>query len=828
VKIKRLILIAVFAALTGSFASAQSLNAGSESRIEKLISAMTLEEKVRMLGGNEFETFSLPRLGIPSLTMTDGALGVHYDLATAFPSGLSMGATFDPALIFQVAAAMGDEARFRGRRMLLGPCVNINRHPLGGRNFENYGEDPYLSGRIAAEFVRGVQSQGVIATVKHLTANDQETERQTIDVRLSTRALMEIYLPAFKAAIDAGSLSVMTAYNKINGEYASENRFLITDVLKSLWGFRGFVVSDWESTHSTINAANNGLDLEMPTGLNFNSKLVDAVEQGSVSRSLIDDKVRRILRAMFAIGIDLESQSRRERLPAPVGPQSQEHKALALKVAQDSLVLLKNEGGVLPLKSKTIRSIALIGPNALEARTGGGGSSHVGPVEATSPAEEIKNRLGTRVRVVTALGARLPGNPALMPAEFLRPDMTTRRLGLRGQYFAGSGFSGRAVIDRVDRRFDFRDAIDWSLKGPYSVRWSGYMTAPRTGLYDLAVDTWNHARVVFNTKEVISRWDGQGPHLQKGTVFIEAGKWYPVIIEFFTDTDWANLTFGWDTPEGTGLLEEAVAAARSADVAVVFAGLGSDMEGEGSDRESMAMPPGQVELIQGVARVNPRTVVVLTSGNPLSIESWISQVPSVLQTWYPGQAGGAAIADVLLGRVNPSGKLPITYLRKWEDSAAYGNFPGTDGSVKYEEGIFVGYRHFDAKNVEPLFAFGHGLSYTEFAYKNLRIEGVANQGAHLTFEIQNVGAVAGAEVAQIYVGEKNPAVERPVRELKSFKKVYLRPGEKRTIAIDLDAAAFSYFDDLKMAWQVTPQGVFTIDIGSSSRDLRLSEQIALK
>jgi beta-glucosidase len=807
---------------------ALSFSENSAQKIDRLIEQMTLEEKVLLLGGNEFETYPISRLGIPALTMTDGAVGVHYDLSTAFPSGLSMGATFNPSLVREVASAMGDEARFRGRRTLLGPNVNICRQPFGGRNFETYGEDPYLSGQIAASFVRGVQSQNVVATVKHLTANDQETERQTIDTQVSVRALMEIYLPAFKKAVDAGSLGVMTAYNKINGSYASENRFLITDVLKGLWGFKGFVISDWESTHSTLAAANNGLDLEMPKAKYFDSKLIDAVAAGQVLQSTIDDKVRRILRVQFAIGLLGDPA---KPLPAPLGPMSAQHKFLALRAAEESLVLLKNENRALPLDLSQLRSIALIGPNALEARTGGGGSSHVGTGQATSPSEEIKKQVGKSIRVLTALGARMPGNPALMPSEYLKPTQLSQERGLRGEYFSTPDFSGRPVITRVDNRFDFRDAIDWSLKGPYSVRWTGFISAPRSGDYALALDTWNHARVFVNEKEIASRWDGQGERLRKGSVYLRAGHWYPIRIEFYTDTDWASFYFGWETPAGRGLLVEAVEAARMSDVAVVFAGLGNDMEGEGVDRESMNMPEGQVELIKAVASVNPRTIVVLTSGNPLAIEQWLPSVPAVLQTWYPGEQGGAAIANTLLGRTNPSGKLPITYLRKWEDSPAYGNFPGKNGVVSYQEGIFVGYRHFDKNSIAPLFPFGHGLSYSKFEYSGLVLTqkslAPGDPRVIAKFDLRNVGELSGSEVAQVYVGEQGAPLERPVKELKGFKKVFLRPGESKRLEIELGDEAFSYFDPSLMAWLKTPQGVFSIDVGSSSRDIRLNQRLIL-
>lgn len=659
----------------------------SEVEIQGLLDQMSLQEKIKLIGGNDFETFAIPRLNIPALKMTDGPLGVHYERATAFPAGIAYGASFDPRLIQEMAVAMADETRAKGRHMLLGPCVNISRNPFGGRNFESYGEDPYLTGQIASAFVRGVQSRGILTSVKHFAVNDQEFERMSIDVKVDPRALFEIHFPAFQSALDSGAWTVMAAYNKVNGFFATENSELLNHILKGMWHFKGFVVSDWGATHSIVPAANGGLDLEMPFGENFNS-LAPYVQNGDVSIDTINDKVRRILRAMSAI--DLIGRSA-PPAPAPVGPENKAHQELARRVARESAVLLKNDDHLLPLKP-TIKNLAVLGPNASVLRTGGGGSSHVDAWQVVTPLDGLKELLGPAVHIAHASGVRLPGE-------------------------------------------------------------SGEENIP-----------------------------------------------------------------------------DAVAAAKSAEAAVIFAGLGNDIESEGVDRTSMALPAGQVELIKAVAAVNPNTVVVLLSGNPLEMQDWIGQVKSVVHFWYPGQEGGRAMADVLFGRVNPSGKLPVTFLKRWEDSPAYGHYPGTNGMVDYAEGIFVGYRHFDHFGITPQFPFGFGLSYTTFAIKNLNLEVMDNRAAspkvRVTFDVTNTGSVAGAEVPQVYVGERQPRLPRPVRELKGFQKIFLKAGETKTVSIYLNTKSFAYFDPVAMDFRVDP-GLYTIEVGASSRDLGLKKSLRL-
>lgn len=806
------------------------LNPTVEKRITALISRMTLEEKVNLLGGiDEMDTKPISRLGIPAIRMNDGPLGVRIpERMTAFPAGIAMGASFDPALVQNVAKAIADETRFVGHNMLLGPCVNISRNPFGGRNFESFGEDPFLSSHLAVGYVRGVQGQNVLASVKHFALNEQEYERMSINVTADPRTMFEMHFPMFKAAIDAGSWTVMASYNKVNGAHATQNDFLMNQVLKKRWGFKGFVVSDWEATHSVVEAANAGLDLEMPSGLHFGPQLVAAVREGKVKDAVIDDKVRRILRAMFVIG--LMDPSFAPAVPAPLGPDSAEHHDIALKLARESAVLLKNEDGLLPIRPHAVRSIAVVGPNAATLRTGGGGSSHVDADDATSPLKALQSRLARTVRINYALGARLPADLDIVPSEHLRPEADSDTQGLKAEYFDNMDLAGPPKLVRVERTVDLNTDMSRTqgFKENFSVRWTGFLSVPATGDYGLSTLSDDGVRVFIDDTEIISNWRDHGLTVDNATMRLEAGTSYAVRIEYYQHGGGATMQFGW-VPPHANLLAEAVATAKRSDVAVVFAGMGTD-ESEGFDRANMDLPDGQDALIKAVAAANPNTIVVLTGGNPVRMGQWINNVKGLIHVWYPGQEGGQAIVDLLTGVVNPSGKLPVTFIKRWEDSPAFGNYPGQNGQVNYAEGIFVGYRYADKQGLQPQFPFGFGLSYTTFAYSDLRVRtldsSAKNPRVQVTFTLTNTGAVEGAEVAQLYVGEIAPTVPRPPKELKGFRKVMLKPGQSQTVSIELNGSAFSYFEAKSMAFKANP-GKYTVSVGGSSRDLPLTQEMTL-
>jgi len=709
----------------------QDTSLPAEKRAADLLKRMTLEEKASILAGSGWmESMPIPRLGIPAIKMADGPLGVRSwagssaitglpgsplkVAATSFPAGVAMAATWDTELVEREGQAIAQDVKALGRDMILGPTVNINRVPLWGRNFEGYGEDPYLAGRMGVAYVKGVQSEGVISSVKHFAANNEEYERHRIDEKIDARTLHEICLPAFKAAVqEGGAWNVMSAYNLVNGVHCAESRELLTGILKGEFSFKGFVISDWGSTYSTAGTVNAGMDLEMPGGPpaqhwlanpammeNGNSggwltaeKVLADVKAGKITETQLDDNVGRILRVIFLSGIYDNSHAGGGEVSTP--PRV----AVALKGATESIVLLKNEGGLLPLDAKKIHSIVVIGPNAAVAGTGGGGSSLVAPKSAAAPLDGIKKLAGSGIDVKYALGVGMEGED---PAQ------------------------------------DTAEAREKALK-------------------------------------------------------------------------------------------EAMDLAAHADVAVVVVGRYNKIEHEGADLKTMDLPAGQDDLIAAVEQANPRTIVVLNTGNPVTMTRWLAKTPALLDMWYGGQEGGNALASILFGEANPSGKLPLSMPKEFKDSPAAANYPGENLHVSYAEGIYVGYRYYDTKNVEPQFPFGFGLSYTTFEYSHLALSPAKSSGKQpivVSLAVANTGTRAGAEVVQLYVHDGHSKIDRPAHELKGFRRVELNPGETKTVLFTLDRSAFSYWSPEKQDWVAEP-GTFEIQIGASSRDIRLKAPLEL-
>ncbi len=788
-----------------------------DGQIEFLISQMTLEEKTELIHGET--AMNLPgigRLGIPSLYMSDGPVGVRYGNATAFPASIALSASWDIDLAKQVGQAIAKELRNKGRNVILAPCMNIVRVPHGGRNFETFGEDPFLNSRMAVAYIEGVQSQKAIACAKHYACNNQEYERGSIDIQVDQRALHEIYLPAFKASVvEAGVWSVMAAYNKVNGYHCTENSYLQQTVLKDEWGFKGFIVSDWGAVHSIVQTANNGLDVEMPSGGFWDyGQLLEAVNNGYVSEAAINDKVRRVLRAIYKSGMTTEAwDGTDEMIP--------EHNQLALKVGTAGIVLLKNERSILPLDSNSNTTIAAIGPNLYEARTGGGGSSIVSPYYSVSPLQGLQNMAGPNITITHCAGSLLNNSSPLSidPSYLYVPDMSGH--GLNAEYFNNMTLQGTPVLTRIDATVNF----DWAGGSPgsgvnadnFSVRWTGKLVVPTSGLYEIGMNTDDGFRLYLNGQLLINDWNDHAARYTSVSVQLTAGQQNDLIIEYYENVGSAVAKLSCHLND---LLEEAVNKASAADFAILFVGLSSDLEGEGSDKAVMDLPTSQIQLIQAVAAVNPNTIVVIFSGPQVGMSSWIDNVPAVMQAWYPGQECGNAVANILFGRENPSGKLPVTFIKQWQDSPCYSNYPGN----VYTEGIFVGYRYYDHANVEPLFPFGYGLSYTTFAYSNLSIDTnslAANGVFTVALEVENTGQTAGSEVVQLYIADIASSVPRPPKELKSFKKIYLQPGEHKQVLFTLDKSALSYYDAANSRWYAEP-GVFEVKVGSNSRDIRLS------
>jgi beta-glucosidase len=820
-------------------------------RIENLIKQLTLEEKVGLVAGIDFwHTLSIPRLGIPSIKVTDGPHGCRTMSetnpnetlpATSFPTAIAMAATWNPDLIGRVGRALGKEARARGCAVLLGPCVNIHRSPLGGRNFESYSEDPYLSSRMAVAYIKGVQGQGVGTSVKHFALNNSEFERMTISSEASERAIHEVYFPSFEKAVkEAGTWTVMCSYNKINGTYASENGWLLEEILKKEWGFEGMVVSDWFAVHSTVPAANNGLDLEMPgPALYFGEKLAKAVRLGEVDEKTIDEKVRRIL------GLMLNTRAL-DKKPASTGniPVYRGHHRLARQVAEESITLLKNENNVLPLSFQKTKSIAVIGPNAAVARVQGGGSAAVVPYHAVSPLEGLKKLCKDRFNIVYEPGCLNNITTLPLHSSFLLSARGSRKRGLNGEYFANNDLTGKPVVVRIDRQFNLR-WMEGTKPCPeitgedFSIKWTGIFRPGATGRHRFGMATNGWGRIYVNNRLVCSNW-GEPVNNEffislevTGNIHLRSGKSYPVRIEYcrspYDRSPMRGIRIGCDVPLPADLIERAAATAADSDAAVIFAGLSEEYESEGHDRKDMDLPANQIRLIKKVAAANPRTIVVLNNGSPLAMGKWLAGVPAVLEAWYPGQESGHAIAAVLFGDANPSGKLPDTFPRRLADNPAYANYPGSHGKVEYAEDIFVGYRHYDAENIRPLFPFGHGLSYTDFEYSNLKIrprQAKSGQDIIISVGIRNTGTRAGKEVVQVYVRDLISIVPRPPKELKAFRKVNLLPGETRKIRFKLGREALAFFHPILKKWVVEP-GEFEVCLGSSSRDIRARDSFRL-
>ncbi|MGA7161140.1 MAG: glycoside hydrolase family 3 C-terminal domain-containing protein, partial [Bacteroidota bacterium] len=761
--------------------------------------------------------------------MTDGPVGVRSGISTAFPVAIMLASTWDTALAGRYGWAISQEAKAKDRNVLLGPCININRVPQGGRNFESYGEDPYLTSRIAVSYIRGVQSGNVAATVKHYATNNQEWERDRINNKVDIRPLYEIYLPAFKAAIEeGGAMAVMSAYNKLNGSFCSENTFLLRDVLKKEWQFQGLVMSDWGAVHSTLATANNGLDLEMPKGdfLN-NEKLLPLVKDGAVAESTIDDKVRRILRVMYRLGLFDSTSSVKPR--ANDFPQ----RSVALDVARAGIVLLKNQNNVLPLQMSSLKSVAVIGPNAAVARTGGGGSSMVSPAFIESPLEALRRMYGKSITFNYAVGTELPGATTPISADLLSPPNEPGKKGLLGEYFANEELRGVPVVRRIDSTVNF----DWGEGSPaagigvdsFSVRWTGSIRATESGTFEFSVSTDDGVRFYIDNQLLIDNWTQHAEETRSVNYVLKAGKLYDIKMEYYENQGGAVARLGLAKPS-EDKLSETIALAKQSDAVLLFVGDSQMQESEGFDRPSIDLPAAQVNLINAVAKANPRTVVVLEAGAQIVMEQWIDNVNALVEAWYPGQEGAQAIVEVLSGTVNPSGKLPVTMPKRWEDCSAYGSYPGENDETEYSDGILVGYRHFDTKNIDVRYPFGYGMSYTKFLIEDLKVIPVpknTNNEYTVTASVENSGNVSGAEVVQLYVHDDSAKVLRPSKELKAFAKVFLQPGEKKSIELHLNTSSFAYYDDLKSEW-ATSKGMYEILVGTSSRDLTLKEMIRLK
>ncbi|MHB8466767.1 MAG: beta-glucosidase [Acidimicrobiales bacterium] len=781
---------------------------------EPVVSAMSLEERASLTAGHDvWHLPAIERLGIGALKMSDGPSGVRGERigtrrSLSFPCGMAVGATWDVELAARYGSALGDEARSKGVHLLLGPTVCIPRTPLAGRTFESFAEDPYLSARITVAYIRAVQARGVGCCVKHFACNDQEHERMSISAEVDERTLREIHLPSFEAAVgEANTWAVMSAYNRLNGTYCGEHPDLLGRILKDEWGFDGVVVSDWFGTHSTAAAAIAGLDIEMPgPPRHLGPKLAAAVEASEVDAGVLDEHVRRIVALIKRCGLLDE--------PAVTDEAEQDdppRRALARELAISGTVLLRNES-LLPLRPE-VRRVALIGPNAVRLETGGGGSSSVTPLRYSSLLDELRSRL-PGVEVAYEEGCRLDRGVAPMDPRLIED-------GLHVEYFATTTFEGEPVSTDTLRRGDYialGDPVPGVSVQEFSLRATAAFRPDVDGVWEIGVANAGAARllldgrvIVDNTKPKPGRFFyGAGSDTVASKLELTAGRTYELVVEFqATGTPLAGFQLGAARPVVDDALGRAVTAAGDADVAIVVVGSNSQWESEGRDRPDLRLVGEQDALVRAVLAANANTAIVVNAGAPVEMP-WADDAASVLMLWYPGEEGAAALADVLTGIAEPSGRLPISFPKRLEDSATHGWYPGADGKVVYGEGLLVGYRHFDTNDVEPAFCFGHGLSYTTFVYDPPTVEGHT-----VTLGVTNTGTRRGSEVVQLYVCR----AEGPAKELKAFAKVTLDAGESTSVRLELNRRSFATWDTAAHDWVVVP-GAYQLAIGASSRDIR--------
>ncbi len=842
INVRRITLLAVataslFGLVSVSESTAHAASAGEciltgltpaqvNAKANAILAKMTLKEKIHLLAGNgSMCTRQVKKLGIPRLNMSDASIGVRvYGPSTAYPASVCLAATWDTKLAMREGQSLGSDARARAVNIILGPGINIMRAPQAGRNFEFLGEDPYLTSRIAVPWIVGLQSMGVAACAKHYTAYEQETQRGTINAAVSRRALQEIYLPPFRAAVrQAHVWSVMAAYNRVNDYYCTASRYLLTDVLRHQWGFKGVLMSDWGGTHATRGPMAAGLDLEMPGNGYYNNKIIKPfIKNGDITVHQINKHVRRLLRMMIAMGF---TRKRVEDQSIPLNnPKSA---ATAFKVASAGTVLLKNKGGILPLHRSKLRTIAVIGPMATPAIWCGGGSAYapsiINPVSMLSA---IRHAAGSHVRVV-----HIPFNAKM--ARFWGRGMfhtPNGKPGLLGQYYDNSRLAGKPVMTRIDQRIGFNWGQFYPVETPnrhFSVRWTGTIKPTSTGTYLFEASATDPCRVILNHRCVIriGRW-GNAMKQKLVGVHLTGGKTYNLKVEYFGKHWNAEMEFGW-VPEGDELLTaQEKQIIRHANVVIACMGYGPNVEHEGIDHTFHLWGP-QDQYLREAAGINPRTIVVLNAGAPIATAPWIHRIAGFIDAWYPGENGNNAVADIIFGKICPSGRLPDTFARHWRNEPAYGHFPGHAGQVLFNEGIYVGYRWFDHQHIKPLYPFGYGLSYTTFSFGKAKVKQFGlgkNMIVHVSVPVTNTGHMAGAEVAELYI---RPLVDRNHRcfqTLKAFDRLNLRPGQTKLAHLNLRERDFAYFSSAHNKW-VVPPGKYELAIGDSSRDILSSAVI---
>ncbi|KAI8685089.1 Beta-glucosidase [Fusarium keratoplasticum] len=825
----------------------------TRSAAKEKLATLSLKEKVSLLTAADFwRTRAIPEKGIPAIKTTDGPNGARGGIfvggtkAALFPCGISLAATWNKDLLYQVGQHLALEAKARSAEMLLAPTVCMHRHPLGGRNFESFSEDPLLTGKLAAQYIKGLQDRGVAATIKHFVGNEQETNRLTIDSLITERPLRELYLRPFEIAIrEANPWAVMSSYNLINGVHADLNKHTLKDILRGEWGYDGTVVSDWGGINSSVESVQAGCDIEFPYSAKWRlDKLITAANEGLIKMEDIDQAAENMLTLVERLkGSDMSPEEPERE------DDRKETRELIRAAGHEGLTLLKNDDGILPLCPKSTK-VAVIGPNANRAIAGGGGSASLNPYYNTIPLDSI--RKVSQKKVTFAQGCYIH---KWLPVA---SDYCTDKSGKPGvniDWFAGDKFEGSPVViqRRTNTDLFLWDSAPLQQVGPeWSAIATTYLTPKTTGKHTISFMSVGPGKLYVNGQLVLDLWEWteEGEAMFDGSVDylvdvdMEADKAVELRVEMTNELrpiskqkqfgithKYGGCRIGFKEQDRVDYIQEAVETARAADVAVVIVGVDAEWESEGYDRQTMDLPVdgSQDRLIEAVVKANPRTIVVNQSGSPVHMP-WADHVPVIIQGWYQGQEAGNALADVLFGMQNPSGKLPATFPKRIEHTPAWHTWPGENHKVLYGEGLYIGYRHYDHAKIVPLFPFGHGLSYTTFEYgrpeistRTLTPDGVIN----ITLAISNIGSRAGAETVQLYVHDEKSRLPRPEKELVAFEKVFLEADETRHITISLDKYAVGYYDETVPGW-IAEEGAFKVLIGASSADIRQSTKFSVK
>lgn len=797
----------------------EHINPQAELRAKELVAKMTLEEKIDYISGlKSFYIRGIPRLGIPEIRLADGPQGIRNNTkSTLYPCGILSASTWNKELVKELGRSLGRDARTRGISILLGPGVNIYRSPLCGRNYEYFGEDPYLTSEVANQYIQGVQEEGVIATVKHFAVNNQEWSRHNVSSDVDERTLQEIYFPAFRKAVEVAQVgAVMDSYNPVNGVHATENSWMNIDILRKQWGFKGILMSDWSSVYSAVGAANGGLDLEMPIG-KFMTKenLMPAIKNGIVTEATIDIKVQHILQTLIAFGcFDMPNNS------LSVNKDDILSKETALNLAREGVVLLKNSQQTLPQqKGRTL----VLGPNADIIPTGGG-SGFVTPFSVVSVYDGMCRILGDR-------------QVELLSDSLLYKDISHRiytdnsftQQGFKSNYYTTRNFTGKVFHSSTESQIDYSWKYDAPFSGmptdQFSVCWEGIYRADKNGTIQFQLAGDDGYRLFVNDKHITGDWGNHSFSTRSAFMEVESGEVYRLRIEYFDNVGEATIKFR------AGMMDEEhlTNSLKRVRNVIICAGFNSSTEGEGFDRP-FALSHGQEVLINKVASMHHNVTVIVNAGGGIDFRNWGKNVQAILMAWYPGQEGGQALAEIITGKISPSGKLPISIEEKWEDNPVFNSYYDNRNiphkRVQYTEGVFVGYRGYDRIGKKPLYPFGYGLSYSSFEYSNMAVERSGENSLRISFDIKNIGKTDAAEIAQVYVGDIQSSVPRPYKELKGYEKVYLKKGETKRIYITLDEDAFAFYD-INSHQFITEPGEFKILVGSSSENLPLTTIITL-